>query len=218
MSYTKIDMIYAIESHFRKQGKAMTNLKKATKEQLMSVINKNEINVEMYSQDRKNELKQQRQQEEEQRALQEQKNKEQQEQYMLKINKIKELKNDKYVKLLEPQIDLKLQLMADIHNKFNADKILKARQEDEKQTDELIQISIKQNPKARIEKIDYNEFKINGHTMIINSLFDFERLKDEYDEAIYKLYKYEILEHIIKKFKMKIRRIKVIIIDEVIDE
>ena len=45
---TKVEFIYAITEHFKKEGKRMSNLSKATIPQLESVVKKKNINIDIH--------------------------------------------------------------------------------------------------------------------------------------------------------------------------
>jgi len=57
---TKKDMVEAITEYLSAQGQRMTNLKKASEEQLKSYIEKYEINIQEFAKNRKEEMKKQR--------------------------------------------------------------------------------------------------------------------------------------------------------------
>lgn len=60
MKITKKDMVEAITEHLRHQGKRMTNLKKVSEEQLQSLVEKYEIDIQEFAKNRKEEMKKQR--------------------------------------------------------------------------------------------------------------------------------------------------------------
>jgi len=62
MAYSKIEMVEAITEHLAEKGKRMSNLKRADVSQLEEIIKKYDIDIETFSIDRKNTMKQEKQQ------------------------------------------------------------------------------------------------------------------------------------------------------------
>ena len=56
----KKDMVEAITEHLSAQGRRMTNLKKASEEQLQSLVERYEIDIQEFAKNRKEEMKRQR--------------------------------------------------------------------------------------------------------------------------------------------------------------
>ena len=57
---TKKDMVEAITEHLSAQGRRMTNLKKASEEQLQELVERYKIDIQEFAKNRKEEMKKQR--------------------------------------------------------------------------------------------------------------------------------------------------------------
>jgi len=132
MTYNNKTMKYAITEHFAEQGKRITNLTKAKKDKLISYIDKNNIDVDKYAKQLKEQEKAEKEEMEREREEMEREQikwKKKEEEAKKTIEKIKQIWEEKNISLTflqKRRVNMEM-LKQELYFKNNADKIKQAK-------------------------------------------------------------------------------------------
>jgi hypothetical protein len=167
---TKKDMVEAITEYLSVQGQRMTNLKKASEEQLKSYIEKYEINIQEFAKNRKEEMKKQRAIDKKAKEKRNEEDEERSRRYKERMENIKKISSVLDLDIFRLRDSIHNQLLDTIHYRNNKAKIDAENERNKLRCDQLFQTYQNELPSgAMLERV--NDFIINvrGINIVIGS-------------------------------------------------
>ena len=158
---TKKDMVEAITEHLSAQGKRMTNLKKASEDQLQSLVEKYEINIQEFAKNRKEEMKKQRAIDKKAKEKRDEEQRERDRKWCERIDEIRKLSSVLDLDIFRLRESIQKQLLDTIRYRNNKAEIDADNELNKKFCDQLFQKLQNEIPSgAMLERVD--DFTINA--------------------------------------------------------
>jgi hypothetical protein len=157
---TKKDMVEAITEYLSAQGQRMTNLKKASEEQLQSLVEKYEINIQEFAKNRKEEMKKQRAIDKKAKEKRDEEDKERSRIWNERMDNIKKISSVLDLDIFRLRKSIHKQLLDTIHYRNNKAEIDAENEREKLRCDQLFQTYQNELPSgAMLERV--NDFIIN---------------------------------------------------------
>jgi hypothetical protein len=163
---TKKDMVEAITEYLSAQGKRMTNLKKASEEQLQSLIEKYEINIQEFAKNRKEEMKKQRAIDKKAKEKRDEEDEERNREWNERRTAIKKISSVLDFDIFRLRDSIHKQLLDTIHYRNNKAEIDADNELNKKICDQMFQKLQNEKPLI-LERVNNNTINANGVNVVM---------------------------------------------------